>query len=483
MSVLERTREIGVLRALGLNPLAGPAHDARREPAHLQCGRHHRDALRAGGGRGVILGFGRAMPGPDLPLPGQHRVRGGRRRDRARHPRRRHPGAPRGAAQGDRGAELRAAGVPRRRRGRPCPRQVVRRIRSAASTRWRCCRLGGIVVVRSCHARRNDTGPAARGGDLRPPAAGRGTPLARTNGASTTTTSCSRPRRRRSAGRLVVAAIATVLVIAVAGLVISLVALNRDVDTLARRAPDGSVSAAAIQPGAVTAAKLAHGAVSGGAIRTGAVGTDQLAPGAVTDARVARDALTGAAIAEPTLARVPAATRAARARAARRAVHARTATRAAVSGARTGSPACRRPGTSPSRHRPAPPRRRMRAPGRDRCPPAARPVCRSLSGRRRRVRRHRQRDDPSQRGPAGAHGWAGLAHAGTSASRKWRLVVRPVCPGRCLTATARLESTPGHGRPGRDSPRRARVALRVSCSVHAGLPGWRGSLAGRPVDA
>ena len=229
-----------------------------------------------------------------------------------------------------------------------------------------------------------------------------------------------------SRGRLVVAAIATVLVIAVAGLVISLVALNRDVDTLARRAPDGSVSAAAIQPGAVTAAKLAHGAVSGGAIRTGAVGTDQLAPGAVTDARVARDALTGAAIAEPTLARVPAATRAARARAARRAVHATTATRAAVSGSAdrlAGVPAAGYLSKPTIVHAATPTDASARkGPLSARCPTGMQ----VLSGG---VAVYGATDGVTilRNVPAGAHGWAGLAHAGTSASRKWRLVVRAVC--------------------------------------------------------
>ena len=229
-----------------------------------------------------------------------------------------------------------------------------------------------------------------------------------------------------SRGRLVVAAIATVLLIAIAGLVIGVVALNRDVDTLARRAPDGSVSTTAIQPGAVTAAKLAHGAVSGAAIRTGAVGTDQLASGAVTDVTVARDALTGAAIAEPTLARVPAATRAARARAARRAVHATTATRAAVSGSAdrlAGVPAAGYLSKPTIVHATTPSdTARDKGPLSARCPTGMH----VLSGG---VAVYGDTDGVTilRNVPAGAHGWAGLAHAGTNASREWRLVVRAVC--------------------------------------------------------
>ena len=193
-----------------------------------------------------------------------------------------------------------------------------------------------------------------------------------TNGASTTTTSCWRPRRRRSAP------------------------------------------------------KLARGAVSGTVIRTGAVGTDQLAPGAVTDATVAPDALTGAAIAESTLARVPAATRAARARAAHFAVHAATATRAAVSGSAdrlAGVPAVgylSRPtivhATTPSDTA------RDKGPLSARCPTGMH----VLSGG---VAVYGATDGVTilRNVPTGAHGWAGLAHAGTSASRNWRLVVRAVC--------------------------------------------------------
>lgn len=49
----------------------------------------------------------------------------------------------------------------------------------------------------------------------------------------------------------------------IVALVLSVVALNRGVDTVASAAPrDGSVGTAALQEGAVTAGKLAQGAVT-----------------------------------------------------------------------------------------------------------------------------------------------------------------------------------------------------------------------------
>ncbi len=94
------------------------------------------------------------------------------------------------------------------------------------------------------------------------------------------------------------------LVVAVTGLVIALVAVNRDVDVVAKAAPkDGSVGTAALQDRAVTADKVADGAI----------GSRQLADNSVKAADVAHNTLTGTQIDEGALAEVPAAHRASRA--------------------------------------------------------------------------------------------------------------------------------------------------------------------------
>ena len=97
------------------------------------------------------------------------------------------------------------------------------------------------------------------------------------------------------------------LAIAVAGLVVALVALRRDVGELSTAAPHDSVSTAAIEDGAVTADKLAGGSVTAAALAHGAVRGAQLAPGAVTESSVAADSLTGASVRESALAQVPSA--------------------------------------------------------------------------------------------------------------------------------------------------------------------------------
>jgi hypothetical protein len=123
---------------------------------------------------------------------------------------------------------------------------------------------------------------------------------------------------------LVAAAVVGTLAVAVAGLVIALFALNRDIDTVAKAAPkDDSVGTVAIKNDAVTADKLAIGSVTGAAlapgavdapaITTGAVDRRALGRGAVGRSEVGRDALTGAQIDERTLARVPSARSASRA--------------------------------------------------------------------------------------------------------------------------------------------------------------------------
>lgn len=93
-------------------------------------------------------------------------------------------------------------------------------------------------------------------------------------------------------------ALGGVLALTVLALVLSVIALNRDIDTVASAAPrDGSVGTAALQDAAVTAGKLAEGAVTKPAI----------ADGAVTSKAVAANGLTGADIDETTLGQVPSA--------------------------------------------------------------------------------------------------------------------------------------------------------------------------------
>lgn len=116
-------------------------------------------------------------------------------------------------------------------------------------------------------------------------------------------------------------ALSVLLLLTIAALVSSAIALNRDIEAVAKAAPkDDSVGTAAIKDGAVTGAKLAdgsvgptaiaRGAVTGTALAEGAVRTQAIASGAVTARAVARDGLTGATIDESTLSTVPRAARA-----------------------------------------------------------------------------------------------------------------------------------------------------------------------------
>jgi hypothetical protein len=106
-------------------------------------------------------------------------------------------------------------------------------------------------------------------------------------------------------------ALAFVLAVAVVGLVIALIALQREVHLNAATAGENTVGISAIQDSAVTADVLAKGAVTAAALGTGAVGRDavadsavggaQLAADAVTGTKVARDSLTGADVRETSL--------------------------------------------------------------------------------------------------------------------------------------------------------------------------------------
>jgi hypothetical protein len=102
------------------------------------------------------------------------------------------------------------------------------------------------------------------------------------------------------------------LALTIAALVIGIVALNRDIEAVAKAEPkDDSVGTAALQTAAVTSAKLADGAVTHPKIASGAVGGNNLAAGAVGSKQVAQNSLTGGNINEATLGTVPQASKAA----------------------------------------------------------------------------------------------------------------------------------------------------------------------------
>lgn len=131
------------------------------------------------------------------------------------------------------------------------------------------------------------------------------------------------------------------LLLTISALVVSVMALNRDIEAVATARPkDDSVGTAALQSGAVTADKIAgdavtdhqlaagsvtademaagavtKAAIAGGAVgnlalASEAVGRGKIAAGAVTGKKVAADTLTGANIVEATLGEVPRATNA-----------------------------------------------------------------------------------------------------------------------------------------------------------------------------
>ena len=101
---------------------------------------------------------------------------------------------------------------------------------------------------------------------------------------------------RMRSNRALTIGLAVALAIAVAGLIVALVALQRDVRELSAVAHD-SVGTAAIEDHAVTSDKLAADSVTAAA----------LARGAVTGPSVAADSLTGTSIQESSLGQVPSA--------------------------------------------------------------------------------------------------------------------------------------------------------------------------------
>lgn len=111
-------------------------------------------------------------------------------------------------------------------------------------------------------------------------------------------------------------ALGVLLLLTIAALVLAVVALNRDIEAVAKADPkDGSVGTAALGDDAVTGPKIAAGAVGSRQIEAGAVTAPALADGsvraraiavdAVTARALADDAVTGRAVDESTLGAVP----------------------------------------------------------------------------------------------------------------------------------------------------------------------------------
>jgi len=98
--------------------------------------------------------------------------------------------------------------------------------------------------------------------------------------------------------KLVIIALGLITLV-IAALVLSLLAMSRDIEAAARAEPkDDSVSTRSLQNGAVTADKLADGAVTSLKLAPGAVGTEQLADGAVSGVKLADGAVTAGKLAE-----------------------------------------------------------------------------------------------------------------------------------------------------------------------------------------
>jgi hypothetical protein len=216
-------------------------------------------------------------------------------------------------------------------------------------------------------------------------------------------------------------ALAVILAIAVTGLVVSLMALRRDVHAIAHAAPDNSVGTAAIRESAVTAGKLAPSAVTSSALAPGAVvraavgsaaiGGVQLAPGAVTGAKVWRDSLTGANVREATLGRVPSANVAR---------HARSADDATTL---AGAPSSRYVSRIQTIHAvSATDAQGTKGPVRAICPAGTRVVSGGAAARGaiRGVSIVRST-------PTGSRGWVAVATMDRASPTPWRLVVTAIC--------------------------------------------------------
>jgi len=228
-------------------------------------------------------------------------------------------------------------------------------------------------------------------------------------------------RANRLVARIAIV-LAGTLIIAVAGLTVSLFALNRDIETVAKAAPkDNSVGPAAIQAGAVTATEIAPGAVGTGAladrgirradIASGAVGRDQIAPGSVTRVAVRNGTLTGAQIDERTLRHVASARTAARADMARDA----QALGGVSSSAYVSKVVVVRAATTAGQ-------RRTKGPVAARCPSGTRIISggASVDGTSHGVAISRSAPDNGET-------WVAVANAYHAPTVPWRLVVTAIC--------------------------------------------------------
>jgi hypothetical protein len=216
--------------------------------------------------------------------------------------------------------------------------------------------------------------------------------------------------------------LAGTLVIAVAGLTISLFAVNRDIESVAKAAPkDDSVGTRALEHAAVTADKLAAGSVTAAAVADGAItrvhvsrnaiGGRQVAPGSIAASDVRSNALTGDQIDERTLRGVASASEAVRAqRAADAALLAGLGPSAFLSRLRTVQ------ATSPTSTRP------VKGPVSAACPSGMRLLSggAAVDGTSHGVALVRS-------GPTSGGEWVAAATAYSRPTVPWRLVVTAIC--------------------------------------------------------
>ena len=102
--------------------------------------------------------------------------------------------------------------------------------------------------------------------------------------------------------------VATVVLLTIISLILSIVALNQHIDSVNAAKPQAnSVGTAALESSSVTSDKLADNSVTASALASGSVLNRHLGGGSVTGSNVASNSLTGADINERALGKVPAA--------------------------------------------------------------------------------------------------------------------------------------------------------------------------------
>ena len=199
-----------------------------------------------------------------------------------------------------------------------------------------------------------------------------------------------------------------VLSVALAALVVALLALQRDVGSIARSAPTDSVSTAAIRDAAVTTSKLEPGAVDRTAVSGGAIGSAQLANDAVAGVNVAANSLTGADVNESKLATVPSAQ------------NADSATDAERLGGLGSSAYLSR--LSTMRAESVLDAQRTKGPLSAQCPSGARVVSGGAA-----VEGVTSHTSILASTPQGQSAWTATAHASGSPAPTWRLIVTAIC--------------------------------------------------------